>query len=331
VINRRTFTQAGLASFAAAAVPLPVSEAGDTQMNLTVEKDQLRLFWKEGRGTWDLGQFVFADDVIRRPYFCNLCAGNKRGKLTRNHPLTKDDTQDHATMHSGAWLSFGDVSGHDFWRNKARVVHEGFKGKPAARGACDVDFTSIHRYDTADGKPLARETMVCTIRPLTSTATPGCAWRIAWDSTFEPLDQPLVFGDQEEMGLGVRLKRQLSIQKAADIIDSEGRTDVTKVWGQTADWCLYGKGGTGVVLMAHPDNFKKSRFHVRDYGLMVANPFADQAFGHSKEPTRTVVKPGEKLRLRFGLIAYVDLSGGYKGPAFSPADEYAKYVADPTK
>ena len=30
--------------------------------------------------------------------------------------------------------------------------------------------------------------------------------------------------------------------------------------------------------MSHPDNFRQPRWHVRDYGLMLANPFALKAF-----------------------------------------------------
>ena len=52
--------------------------------------------------------------------------------------------------------------------------------------------------------------------------------------------------------------------------------------------------------MPHPDNFRESWFHVRDYGLMVANPFGQNAFT-GKEKSRIAVKPGEKLRLRFGI------------------------------
>jgi hypothetical protein len=323
VINRRTFTQAGLASLATPAFAGTEVDTNIPRYEVEVIKDQL---WM-GRRTNDvarvLGQFVLKDDVIRRPYFCNVTAYGSA--LTRNHPAEPSDVKDHPTMHPGIWLAFGDLNGHDFWRNKAKVVHEGFAVKPTAKANGDIDLTSTHRYETADGALLARETMVIQIRNVS-----GAAVRLAWDSTIEPLDKQLVFGDQEEMGLGVRMATGLTVQKGGTITDSAGRKNEKEIWGQTADWCQYGKQGRGIVLMAHPDNFKMSRFHVRDYGLMVANPFAEQAFRASDKSAQTIVKPGDKLRLRYGLIAY-DAGEEARKPELDIAAEYKKYVADPTK
>ncbi len=42
------------------------------------------------------------------------------------------DALDHDTMHPGIWLGFGfgDISGHDFWRNKAAMEHVRFVSEP---------------------------------------------------------------------------------------------------------------------------------------------------------------------------------------------------------
>jgi hypothetical protein len=73
--------------------------------------------------------------------------------------------------------------------------------------------------------------------------------------------------------------------------------------------------------MPHPDNFRRSWMHVRDYGLVVANPFGQRAFTKG-EASRIEVKPGEKLRLRFGVLAYAtdDPSG------FDPGKVRETYV-----
>jgi hypothetical protein len=75
--------------------------------------------------------------------------------------------------------------------------------------------------------------------------------------------------------------------------------------------------------MPHPENFKSSSFHVRDYGLMVANPFAEQAFGRTNSAGKTVVKPGESLRLRFGVLVY----GLADDKPIDAAAELAHYAA----
>jgi hypothetical protein len=79
-------------------------------------------------------------------------------------------------------------------------------------------------------------------------------------------------------------------------------------------------GGTriGLTIMPDPKNFRPCWFHVRDYGLAVANPFGRKSLGKC-EPSRVVVPKGETLRLRFGLLVHaadpktpVDLAAAYQ-------------------
>jgi hypothetical protein len=107
------------------------------------------------------------------------------------------------------------------------------------------------------------------------------------------------------MGLGVRVATPLRVKDAGgEIRTSTRRRNEKEAWGKQAKWCDY--SGTvdgrrvGITLMPHPDNFRASWFHVRDYGLMVANPFGQNAFTRG-EKSRVEVKPGEKLQLRFGV------------------------------
>ena len=94
-----------------------------------------------------------------------------------------------------------------------------------------------------------------------------------------------------------------------------------QIWGNSADWCDY--SGTmagqrvGMTIFCHPDNFRPSWFHARDYGLLEANPFGRQAFGKG-EKSSVVVKPGEKLRLRYGVLIH-------SGPQDSQPDLAAAY------
>jgi hypothetical protein len=85
------------------------------------------------------------------------------------------------------------------------------------------------------------------------------------------------------------------------ITSSEGRKNEKQVWGKQADWCDYSGNGHGVMLMPDPRNFRRSWFHARDYGLLVANPFGRQAFT-KEEPSRVVVAAGHSLTLRFGVL-----------------------------
>ena len=242
--------------------------------------------------------YLFQDDTIRRPYFAHVHSPGGI-QVTRNlPPVEGKDATDHATMHPGIWLAFGDLGGGDFWRNKGVVRHIEFVERPA-RDAKQGTFAVQHRYELA-GNVIAEER--CRIQV---QARPS-AILLLLDSQFTSA-QGAIFGDQEEMGLGVRVATSLSVKAGGHILDSAGRKNEKQVWGKQADWCAY--AGTsaghavGVLLMPHPKNFRKSWFHARDYGLLVANPFGQKAFTRG-EPSRVAVKPGESLRLQFGMLVY---------------------------
>ncbi|MFO0954653.1 MAG: DUF6807 family protein [Isosphaeraceae bacterium] len=96
---------------------------------------------------------------------------------------------------------------------------------------------------------------------------------------------------------------ELTAKQGGVILNSEGRRNEREVWGRQADWCDYlGKDG-GMMLIPDPANFRRSWFHVRDYGLMVANPFGRQAFTKG-DPSRVVVEKGKSLKLRFGILVH---------------------------
>ena len=228
------------------------------------------------------------------------------------------DADDHALLHPGLWLAFGDMNGHDSWRLKAKVAHEQFIEEPRTTGD-RVIFAVANRYDTSVGETICRE------RCRYELIRRGDGWLLLWDSTFTPDRRELVFGDQEEMGLGVRVATPLAVKNGGTITNSGGQKNERGCWGQAADWCDYGgmmeAARCGVLVMGHPSNFKRCSFHARDYGFMAANPFAEKSFGRGQQPARTAVKPGESLRLRFGVLVYCQPDG----KAIDGATEFAEY------
>ena len=143
---------------------------------------------------------------------------------------------------------------------------------------------------------------------------------LLWDSTFSA-GREFYFGDQEEMGLGIRVTTPINVMQGGTMIDARGRRNGRQIWGNTADWCDY--SGTvdgrwaGMTLMCHPDNFRASWMHARDYGFVAANPFGRQAFT-KRQPSRVVVKPADELRIRFGVLLHA-------GPPDDPPDLKAAY------
>jgi hypothetical protein len=262
--------------------------------------------------------YVYQDEKIPRPYFCDVRAPDGT-QVTRNHPpVAGSDPTDHATYHPGIWLAFGDISGADFWRNRARVEHEKFVEEPVG-GARVGTFAVQNAYVTRDGTTACRE--MCRYRIIVQQI--GCF--LLCDSTFFSEERDFVFGDQEEMGLGIRMATALIVNEGGSIVNSAGLKDEKGAWGTQAAWCDYsgviGNRRYGVTLMPHPENFRPSWFHARDYGLLAANPFGRNAFTGA-EKSAVVVKKGERFRLRFGLFMYaaeVDSVG-------IPATAYRQYL-----
>lgn len=293
-----------------------LSGAGPEAPKVAFEQQPGKLLVRIGGET--VATYVFDDPKIPRPYFMHLHAPGGI-QVTRNHPPQKGDPADHAEWHPGLWLAFSDLGGNDSWRLKAKVEHDGFAEKPAA-GAGKGSFTVRNKYLSANGKTtVCRETCRVEFRVVPS------GYLIVWDSTLTPEGADLTLGDEEEMGLGVRMAAALSVdaKKGGRILDSAGRKNGKAVWGKRADWCDYGGtvGGkfAGVLVMPDPANARKTWWHARDYGLLGANPSGAK----SGEPARFVVRKGESLRLRYGVL----LHASAREADFDPAAAYKDFVA----
>lgn len=278
-----------IASFGAAIVSGPVTAAeSPVEMTESAGRVHVRI------GEVEMATYVYDDPRTPRPYFTALktTAGTP---LTRNHPPQSGDRDDHPLMHPGLWRAFGDLNGADSWRLKARVEHVEFAERPKADA-----FTVRNRYLAPDGK-----TPVCseTVRYRFQHRPAGVL--VLWDSTLEAEDAAVRPGEQEEMGLGVRMATPLAVTsgRGGRLIDSEGRRNEKGIWGEVARWCDYSgpseRGWAGITLMAASDNPRKTWWHVRDYGVFVANSFGPRSrSGAAEIPSKGT------LRLRYGVLLH---------------------------
>lgn len=259
-------------------------------------------------GEKPFASYVFRDEAILRPYLAHVRAPDGT-QVTRNHPPVEGDATDHETMHPGIWLAFGDLSGADFWRNKGVVKHVEFVEQPTT--SADGGTFTVHNRYVSDGRTLCEERcrMTVSVRPL--------GYLVVWDSQFTG-DDAFYFGDQEELGLGVRMATPLAVKNGGQIINSDGFKNEKQVWGKQADWCDY--SGTidgrplGMMLVPDPRNFRRSWFHARDYGFVAANPFGRNAFTRG-EKSKVTVSQGETLRLRYAVLIHagaIDLKAAYR-------------------
>jgi len=268
------------------------------------------------RDSKPVAHFVFHDTNTFRPYFAHVHTLDGI-QVTRNHPpIAGVDPVDHPTMHPGIWLAFGDISGQDFWRNKATIRHEKFTTPPTATKD-QLAFATESTLIATNGNVLGKLDSTFTL----NSARDG--YFVSWKATFTPQTDNFTFGDQEEMGFGIRITTPLSEKNGGTLRNSDALVSAKNTWGKTATWCDYSgilsNRLVGITVLTDPKNFRPSWMHSRDYGLIVANPFGQKAFTKTGDPSSIPVKKDESFTLKFAAFVHssptnepTDLSAAYK-------------------
>jgi putative heme-binding domain-containing protein len=262
-------------------------------------------------GGQPVATYVFKDAQTLRPHLRNLFAPGG-ARVTRNHPPAADEPSDHATMHPGVWFAFGSINGEDFWRNKARIEHERFIEPPSVKDD-RLTFATTNRLITAAGQALAVQLLRVSIARRTDSYLVTC------ETTLRSDTHDLVFGEQEEMGFGIRLATPLIEKNGGKIVNGEGRISAKQTWGQVSDYCSYwhviNDRAIGAAIFTVPTNPQRSWWHTRDYGLMVANPFGKRVLPAGSDGNLSV-KRGDALTMRFGLLLFNAPGGVPNIPGF---------------
>ncbi|MBL9186689.1 MAG: PmoA family protein [Opitutaceae bacterium] len=263
-------------------------------------------------GGQPVAHYVFRDAHVLRPHFQDLRApGGYR--LTRPQPPGPDDLADHPAMHPGVWFGFGNVNGEDFWRNKGRIEHVQFTQVPTARDGV-LRFATESRLVARDGRTLGRQSLAVAV------SRQGTAYLLDCTTTLKPETGELVFGEQEEMGFGLRLATALIEKNGGRLADSAGHSDAKEIWGQVSDWVVASHTLDGRVrgaaVLAATNNPVRTWWHTRDYGLVVANAFGPRVLP-ANTAGRLTVSAGGALTLRYGLLLFdaeklPDLAGAFE-------------------
>ncbi|REJ95457.1 MAG: hypothetical protein DWQ34_06020 [Planctomycetota bacterium] len=232
--------------------------------------------------------------------------------LDRTHPLYYDHPH-----HKGIWLSIDEVNGIRFWAEDGVIRNVGVEileeqGDPAR-------FRVTNHWLGEDEKPVAIET---------TTISVFANRLLVYDITFAADEKPVTFDDTKEGLFGIRLPNSMrEFISEGPITGADGVVGSAELWGKPAAWIDYVGAvdghSFGVTLMDHPENFRPSRYHVRDYGLFSINPFGEAAYSRGDEEAKPVtLQPGETLNLRYGL--YVHAGGVEEGQV---AEAYEQFVA----
>jgi len=308
ITSRESLGVSSMPSFASSLAPQDVADLVSYLASLTSDNKEPQGFAYElgsnelsiSYDGKDIAFYVMNDPDIPRPYFKNLQT-HDGVQVTRNHPPIEGvDATDHPDYHPGLWMAHGDISGHDFWRNKASARHRRFLEMPRLQSGGLV-FSVENRLVGEDGREIGVQISQFEIEKISH------GFLLSWDDEYRPIGNELVFGDQEEMGLGARMATSLTEKATGRIRSSRGLETAKATWGQEAEWCSYSGISedyhAGIAIFAHPGNFRPSWWHNRNYGAMVANAFGKKAMRQGVE-SAVVVEPGKSLRMRYGVYFY---------------------------
>jgi hypothetical protein len=221
--------------------------------------------------------------------------------------------------HKGIWIGLEDLNGYKFWTEKERVVNQSVKDiSPSDHGTGILEV--INLWTPRDQPAIMKETTRITILP---------QHVLEYEIQLESLVDKLEFHDTKDAFLAARIANDLRETSGGVMTNSHGTKTEKNCFGQEAEWVSYigtrnGKA-LGLTFFDDPQNFRKSRYFARGYGLLGINPFGPHAYTEKSAhplPRQPVVLPkGEKFNLRFGIYIHAgDVDSAHV------ADEYRNFV-----
>jgi hypothetical protein len=240
--------------------------------------------------------------------------------LTRELQDKASKDYDHV-HHKGIWVSIDEINENKHWAEKhiiKNVMVELVKpeGNPA-------ELRVMNLWLDKDSKPLVYETTDIQI---------FANRLLAYDIQFTAGQEKLHWGDTKEGLLGIRVadsvreKQATADQPAGKIVDADGRKTMKECWGQLSNWMDYSGPVAGkiegVAIFDNPTNFRRSRFHIRDYGLFSVSPFGQNAYTNGQLPADPLTQEsGTSIHLKYGV--YIHSGDAEQGEV---AKVYADYL-----
>jgi mannose-6-phosphate isomerase-like protein (cupin superfamily) len=253
--------------------------------------------------------------------------------VTRGFPLEPraGERVDHP-HHVGLWFNHGDVNGLDFWNNSDAIEQERVpkmgtivhRRVVQASGGAERGILIVEAdWKAADGKVLLNERTQYTF------TGDGDSRTIDRLTTLTAANEPVVFRDNKEGMIGLRVARELEqpADKAETFTDASGKASAVPVldntnvsgeyisseglkgdavWGTRGRWtALTGKIGSERVAIAifdHPSNPGfPTYWHARGYGLFAANPLGRKVFDPKQSELTLRLEPKQPVTFRHAV------------------------------
>ncbi|MEC8554932.1 MAG: PmoA family protein [Planctomycetota bacterium] len=291
-------------------VAAQVLRAQDAKVTFEQHKDKITVLLNDSLFT----EYVFAG--YEKPILYPVI-GPAGTSMTRDYPMKKDtpnEKPDHP-HHKSIWFGHMKVNNESFWhvgKNAGTTEHVGY----------EIKGNSIHSKNKLvdrDGEMMAMDSRVIAFGGSSQSR-----W-IDYTVTYHASESDLVFGDNKDGQMGIRMNAALRIAgpiATGKAINAEGVRE-KNIWGKRAPWIDYwgeidGKK-VGIAMFDHPTNLRHPTWwHARDYGLLSANPFGihhfeSKADGKAGEHT---LKKGGSLTFRHRFLFHL---GDYKSAGVAKA------------
>lgn len=232
--------------------------------------------------------------------------------------------------HKGVYVGVEHVNGNNFWGakyqqqdavtpgpEKERIENVNVEVKPGANGTQELHIHNVWQGD--GGQAVVHEKTIITAYPNRL---------LVYDISLVADKAPVMFEDTKEGFLAIRVAPTMTEKVGGVITNAEGEVGEANCWGKTSPWVDYSgtvDGKTvGVALFDHPDNFRKSRYHVRGYGLFSISPFGEKVYSKGQsEAAPITLQPGESVRVVYGLFPHLgDAEKGNVAEAYSQFTEW---------
>jgi hypothetical protein len=280
-----------------------LAQASGSQVTIRVEPNHVQVLVD---GT--LFTALHSGDEANKLYLHPLLSASGK-RVTRAYPMetVAGESTDHEHQR-GVWIGSEAVSGIDFWESE-RSYDRPNKGTVLLTDVTDVQsgigegrFTLHASWNGPDGATRIAETRTMRFRADTTQRIIDIDLRLR-------AKREVTFEDNHDAILGLRLGTAFEEGHGGRAVNAEGMSGWERLRGARSAWVDWQADvdgeRVGVAVMDHPTNFRfPTPWHVRDYALLFASPFASHDYSPTAPDGSLTLKPGQDLTLRYRILVH---------------------------